>query len=301
MKNKSLNGLKTPASIGVGLRHQNYQDIMGSMTDKDAEKRIDFIEVHAENFYAHGGLALSLLQEINSFCGVSIHGTSLGLASNIAIPNDAIQAFKKLVGNIKPILVSDHASFSWSENNNQTLHSGDLLPFVYNKINLSQFCNNVDRVQQAIGRQLLIENLSSYLNLKGHTMTEFEFLQEVCEKSGSGILLDINNIYVNSINNKSDNIYENLIHTFNTIDTKHIKEIHLAGCTIPEKGDMMIDDHSQKVNNIVWKGYEYAINKFGQVPTLIEWDNELPTWEELTDEAIKARIITNRVIQGKSS
>ena len=297
MNNLKTNKVKPSVSVGVGLRYQHYQDVINSVNNQTTENQVDFIEVHAENFYAKGGLVLSLLEEVSESYGVSIHGTSLGLASKI-IPNEAINAFKTLINKINPILVSDHASFSWGENilnkkgeNIGTQHSGDLLPFVYNQENLNYFCQNVERIQQAIGRQLLIENLSSYINLGGHSMSEFEFLQQVCQVTGSGLLLDINNIYVNSFNDQSEDPLETIISSISEIDQSLVKEIHLAGCSIPNSGDMMIDDHSQQVNDTVWQAYAHAINKFGLIPTLIEWDNDLPPWSKLSQEANKARTI----------
>ena len=296
---------QSPTPVGVGLRHQHYEDVLRSSSQLLSERDIDFVEVHAENYFGEGGRALSILKEVSNYYPVSIHGTSLGLGSISGIPNHVIASFKKLIDEINPKLISDHASFSWGESkflketNNQTVlqHSGDLLPIVFNRKTLDVFRVNVDKVQQAIGRQLLIENVSSYLALPGNVMAEFEFLQEICHLTSSGLLLDLNNIYVTAVNQKSHDPFVDIRKMIDSIESSLVKEIHLAGCTVPEVGELMIDDHSQRVERKVWQGYEYALKKFGGVPTLIEWDNQVPSWTVLTNEAFKAKAIARNILK----
>jgi uncharacterized protein (UPF0276 family) len=301
--NSIISQASTP--VGIGLRHQHYEDVLRSSSQTLSERDVDFIEVHAENFYGEGGRALSILKEVASSFPVSIHGTSLGLGSVSGIPSNAIQSFKRLIDEINPKLISDHASFSWGESLllkdssglPELQHSGDLLPIVFNKKTLNAFIKNVDHVQQVIGRQLLIENVSSYLALPGNVMAEFEFLQEVCHNTGSGLLVDINNIYVTAFNQKSNNPLTDIVRMIDSIEPSLVKEIHLAGCSTPQVGELMIDDHSQRVDIKVWQGYEYALIKFGRIPTLIEWDNQVPSWSMLTNEAFKAKSIARRILK----
>jgi len=281
--------------VGVGLRHQHYEDVLRPQLDTD--KRIDFVEVHAENFYAEGGPALSILEQVSQNYAVSIHATSLGLGSTAKLPQESIDAFKRLVDRINPVLVSDHACFTWGEVNSQRVHSGDLLPIVFNPKNLARFVENVDRVQQAIGRKLLIENLSSYISLPGHTMQELEFLQSVCEQTDCGLLVDINNLYVNALNDRRTAPLEAVVELLQGITPEYVKEIHLAGCAQSAAGELVIDDHSQPVTNSVWSAYQYAIHRFGNIPTLIEWDNQIPSWNRLTSEALRARALTREFTQ----
>ncbi len=275
--------------VGVGLRHEHYDDVLSEPTE------IDFVEVHAENFYADGGLALELLDEVRNIYDVSIHATSLGLGSFAPIDNKAIQAFKRLVDRVNPILVSDHACFTWTEDGSALQHSGDLLPIVFNRKGMEFFSENVDRVQQAIGRKILIENLSSYLELPGHTLTEFEFLQEVCVRAGSGILLDINNIFVNQVNLKTKNRGGVMMEIIDTLDADLVGEIHLAGCTVPLDGELMIDDHGQPVQGLVWQVFRKVVETFGAKPTLIEWDSNIPSWSVLVGEADKAKVVAENL------
>ncbi len=292
---------EVPLSVGVGLRHQHYEDVLRSQSLSQLNRELDFIEVHAENFYADGGLALSLLKEVAQEIPTSIHATSLGLGSTTSIPFTVIKAFKKLIDEIAPVLVSDHACFAWGNNQSISrpllLHAGDLLPIVFDQKNLQHFSNNVDQVQQVIGRQLLIENLSSYLTLPGNTMHEFDFLQDVCLNTGCGLLVDINNLNVNMINLKSNHVLFDVKEILNGIDRQYVGEIHLAGCQAPKDGELMIDDHSQQVEVQVWQAYQYALQKFGSTPTLIEWDNNLPSWSTLTNEAKKAKKYARGVLQ----
>lgn len=276
-------------SVGVGLRHSHYDS---ALTTPPA---VDFVEVHAENFYADGGLALSILMDIREIYDVSLHATSLGLGSIAPIDHRAILALKRLIDQVNPILVSDHACFTWTEKNSRIEHSGNLLPIVLNQVGMQRFIENVDRVQQVIGRKILIENLSSYFTLPGSTLSEFNFLQEVCLKTGSGILIDINNIHVSQVNNETVSPMESMMNIINELDADLIGEIHLAGCAMPLDGGLMIDDHSRPVHEIVWQVYRRAIEKFGKKPTLIEWDSKLPSWRTLISEAKKAQKISGAV------
>lgn len=269
--------------VGVGLRHPHYTEVM--------EQRgiIQFVEVHAENFYAEGGLALSLLHDVRANLDVSIHATSLGLGSLSNTPQSEIAKLKHLVDAINPIFVSDHAAFSWANSKGGLLHSGDLLPIAYNEKVLNPFSANVERVQQTLGRRLLIENVSSYLTWPDSSMQEFEFLQAVCERTGSGLLLDINNIYVNAVNTGTTTPLDDTKKIIDSIDPDRVEQIHLAGSTTPVKGMPLIDDHGTAVSEQVWQAYRHALVKIQPKPTLIEWDSNIPSWTTLIQQATEAR------------
>ena len=276
--------------MGVGLRHPHYQQAMAPVAN------IDFVEVHAENFFMAGGASLEVLNTVSQYHPLSIHGTSLGLGSNQTIPKSAIHSLKQLVDHFKPILVSDHLCFTWSHINSQPIHSGDLLPIAFNEKMLLKASDNIKQVQDTLGQQLLAENLSAYLTMPDPTLRETDFLNQLCQNTGCKLLVDINNLMVNEVN-KRDNDAEfdpvsNVKKWLDDIDLETIGEIHLAGCTEPAKGGIMVDDHSQPVADSTWQAYAYLINRLDNIPpTLIEWDTQLPEWETLVGEAEKARSI----------
>lgn len=295
--------------IGIGLRHAHYKDIT------DHPKNIDFVEIHSENFYAKGGASLDLLDEVLALYPVSFHGTSMALGSAMPTPEFAIKKLQQLCEHRDPKFISDHACFSWGQltidktvSNKSTLaHGGDLLPIVFNDESLSIFCENIDRLQTRLKRSILIENLSAYLTIGENTLEETAFLNALCDKTGCGLILDVNNLIVNArnelkpeqrteLNNNSLilNTYANRF--IDKINQKHVKEIHLAGCTPAPAKEIMVDDHSQPVPQSVWDSYAYACKKMGSRATLIEWDNNIPSLDILLAEADKARKIATHSI-----
>ena len=275
-------------SIGVGLRHAHYADVLTQ------PKPIDFVEVHAENFFASGGAACAVLDQVAQQYSVSLHATTLGLGSARRIPDQPIQNLQRLIERIDPIMVSDHACFTWSAFHDSPVHAGDLLPIAFNSDNLDIMVENVQRVQDCIARQLLIENLSAYIAPSGSNMPEVEFLIELCQRSESRLLLDLNNLVVNATNAGDEDLLASVSAYIEQIPQDMIGEIHLAGCAPALPGSPMIDDHSQPVPQIVWDAYRLALRRFGATPTLIEWDTALPSWDVLTNEAVKARAIATQ-------
>jgi len=276
--------------IGVGLRHVHYDDALSSPAD------IDFIEVHAENFFAQGGISHALLEDINQHYQISLHATSLGLGSASGIPAQHIKQLKQLTDKVEPILLSDHACFSWGQIENIEVHAGDLLPIPFNEESLNLMSENIQQVQQVMGRQILVENLSAYITPAGSTLSEAKFLTQLCQNSDCKLLIDLNNLMVNAFNQQ---IELPLVHAKTWLDQippHYVGEIHLAGCTPVEQGSIMIDDHAQAVSDDVWALYEYAITRFGTVPTLIEWDLDLPSWQTLIDEAKKAKQVAEKAL-----
>ena len=282
--------------IGVGLRYEHYNDALS------APANIDFIEVHAENFFAEGGASYDLLNNIKQHYSVSLHATSLGLGSALAAPFKQIEQLAKLVERCQPLLVSDHACFSWADVNNMSVHSGDLLPIPFNDESFKVMASNILRAQKVLGRSILVENLSAYMQLPGSTYTESEFLVKLCELTGCKLLIDLNNLVVNATNHalvttsgEKLNVVEYAKQWLTNIPTNIVGEFHLAGCTPVAEDKMMIDDHSQPVSIDTWEIYHFALKRFGAVPTLIEWDENLPSWAELLAEANKARDIAKGV------
>ena len=267
----------------------------------------DFFEVHAENFSMDGGIARELLRDLALKSPVSIHGTSLGLASHEAIPRAHIQRFAALVEEIKPVLVSDHACLAWFRDpaSKELHHAGDLLPFAFDRATLDATVRNVSEVQSAIGRPLLVENLSAYLSLGDDerpsaklfddSERETAFLNTLCERTGCGLLLDINNLMVNAHNAGLEDAAGYTRRWCRLIEPGYVQELHLAGCTPAPEGSIMVDDHSQPVSEDCWKVLPELSQRF-EAPVMIERDNNLPPFSELLDEVSRAR----RLLHGPS-
>lgn len=276
--------------VGVGLRHKHYQEALTSAS------AIDFVEVHSENFFAAGGATIDYLQLIRGKYEISLHSTALGLGSAREIPESFLNKLIHLVSVIDPLLVSDHASYAWGSWMDKPVHMGDLLPLSFNKQTLSVLARNVDIAQEKLGRQILIENLSSYVVFSEDEMSEAEFLVSLTEMTGCGLLLDLNNILVSAHNVSVEDNLSYARKWLELIPEDLVKEIHLAGHSPVKKGELIVDDHSQPVANSCWYLYEQAIQRFGNVPTLIEWDNNLPSWQTLVAQADKARRLATEVL-----
>lgn len=280
--------------VGVGLRHPHYQAaLLGSSA-------IDFVEIHAENFFAEGGILPELLADIARLYPVSLHSTSMGLGSAVGINRDYLLRLKRLSRQINPILISDHACFSWSHFKGKAVHAGDLLPLEFTYESLKTMAENVDQVQQLLGRKILVENLSAYIEFSYSHMSEVEFLGELVELTGCGLLVDLNNLLVNAYNFSNDR-QQTALQTAQQwvkhIPLNAIGEIHLAGYTPATEGNLIIDDHSQPVSEECWALYRSTLQLTGPVTTLIEWDNELPTWQTLVAQAEQARSFLERYSQ----
>jgi len=278
--------------VGVGLRHPHFTDILTSA------KEVDFIEVHSENFFGEGGAALSVLQQVRETYPVSLHSTSMGLGSFADIPASYLTRLNQLTETIDPFLMSEHACFTWGhlQGTVQTVHSGDLLPIAHTHDNLKRMCEQIDKVQTYLGRQLIIENVSAYVQFDESYLSEAEFLTQLCQRTGAKILLDINNIAVNSLNFEGGNIQQSVCEYIHTLPVDSVAQIHLAGCSDVGADDMVVDDHARPVSDAVWQGYRQALARFGSIPTLVEWDTDLPTWSVLVGEAKKARDIADAVL-----
>lgn len=259
--------------FGVGLRHQHF-----SYLEKLSYINVDFFEIISENFINTRGRPFEVLMRLREYYPICMHGVSLSIASTHSISKHYLLKLKELEKLVAPMIISDHLCFTGSENAN--LHN--LLPFAYTEENLERIAIRATEVQEILGRQIIFENLSAYFTLKNSTMSESEFLNLLCQKSGCGILLDINNLFVNSINQKFDPY-----HWLLKIDFSYVKQIHLAGYS--DFGTHLLDTHSRPVQDGVWEIYKRISKNIKNIPVLIEWDEEIPSFEILQNEAMLAK------------
>lgn len=272
MNSSKFSSKPIPARAGVGLKPEHYDIILTTNPD------IGWFEVHPENYMSAGGASHYYLEKIREKFPIALHGVGLSLGSANGLSNIHLNALKTLIDRYQPSLVSEH--LSWSQFGSIALN--DLLPVPYTQESLQLFSENIDRTQNLLQRQILVENPSSYFQLNYSTLSESEFLVTLARNTGAGILLDINNIYVSAYNHgfNSENYIAN-------IPPELVGEIHLAGHSIQhiDNGKILIDDHGSEVISDVWSLYEFALQHIGNRPTLIEWDANIPEWPRLYDEA----------------
>lgn len=243
---------------------------------------VAWVEIHSENFFAPGGPRIAQLERVRNHYPISCHGVGLSLGSADGLDENHLSTLKDLVCRIEPILVSEHLSFSVVDG----IYVNDLLPLPYTEEALNAAARNINQTQDYLGRQILVENPSSYLTFLESALTEWDFLSELTRRTGCGLLLDVNNIFVSAQNNGLDaGAY---IHG---IPPESVHEIHLAGHTVDGVGEdqLLIDTHSDTVADTVWDLYQDALNVIGPRPTLIEWDIDIPELTVLAAEAAKAQ------------
>ena len=274
--------------VGVGLRHPHYEQALNEPAD------IDFVELHAENLYPSGRAFAAFKHHLADTYAVSIHGTSLGLGSALALPDAELAKFVDTVSQTNAFLVSEHVCFNRADVDGQIIHGGDLYPIPYDEANLEQLSAQVMRVQAALGRPLLLENLSAYLPDLAHSMSEAVFLTELVSRSHCQLLLDLNNVLVNLHNQDHPQPIEVALTFVQALPADAIGEIHLAGFTPRKVHGVYVDDHAQPVSDECWSLYQEVIALIGPRPTLIEWDNELPPWDTLLKQATRARSIMHQ-------
>lgn len=277
-KNKHSGFDILPMVAGIGLRSPHYQEVANTTPD------IGWLEVHPENFFVDGGIALHILDIVSKSYPLSFHGVGLSLGRSDDLDKKHLKKLKKLIDRYQPAMVSEHVS--WSAINGTFMN--DLLPLPYTNEAAEVLINHIKETQDFLGRQILVENPSSYLDYKGSTMPEWEFMNFIAAESGCGILLDINNIYVMAHNHGFDPFYY-----IDEISKEYVQEMHLAGHAENSINGqkILIDHHGDYVTEKVWSLYGYAISRFGQTPTLIEWDTDIPPLCELIKEAQKAQLI----------
>ena len=258
-------------TAGIGLRATHYREFLQQLPE------VGWVEVHSENFFG-GGAPLHTLLKVREHYPVSLHGVGMGLASTQTLDQDHLSALARLCDVVRPAAVSEH--LCWNAADGMVVN--DLLPFPYTRVALSNVAVHVEQVQEKLGRQLLVENLSSYLSFKQSEMSEGEFLAELSRRTGCGILFDVNNLYVNALNLGVD--AEAFLET---IPVDAVAEFHLAGYS--ERDGCLVDTHDNPVYPAVWELYEAALQHIGPRPTLIEWDADIPALPVLLAEAEKAQ------------
>lgn len=261
-------------SIGIGLRGAHYREML------DERPPVDWLEVHTENYFADGGWDLHVLETLRADYPVSLHGVGLGIASVHGFSTAHVERVARLAARIDPIFVSEH--LCWSATSQAVLN--DLLPLPLNEVSLVLVCERVDLVQNMLRRPILIENISTYLRFRGDAFGETAFLAQVAKRTGCGVLLDINNLYVNECNHGED-----ARSALEALSPGQVGEFHLAGHRWD--GDVAVDHHGAPVAEPVWNLYADVLRRFGSVPTLVEWDTNLPPLATLLDEARRARAV----------
>jgi uncharacterized protein (UPF0276 family) len=275
-------GASQGSQVGLGLRQPHYAELL------ERRPELGFVEVHSENFFADGGAVLAVLREARSHYAVSLHGVGLSLGSAAGLDPWHLEKLARLVERIDPVRVSDHASFARAPQHmgGPVLHGNDLLPLAFTQATLAIMVANVSQVQDRLQRPLLVENLSAYLGFADRDFSEPEFFNELVRRSGCGLLLDVNNLVVNALNEGVADPVRSACDWIDAIDGAAIGEIHLAG--YKDLGDIVIDDHGSRVHEPVWHVYGHAIRRLGAVPTLVEWDTEVPPLDVLLGEARQA-------------
>jgi uncharacterized protein len=264
---------------GIGLRNVHFPAVL------DGSIRVDWFEAISENFMVRGGRPLLVLERARALAPVVLHSVSLSLGSTDALDTDYLDELRALAARIEPAWVSDH--LCWGSIGGHYAH--DLLPLPYTEEALAHVVERVRRVQDHLGRQILVENVSSYLTYAQSAMPEWEFLGEIARRADCGILLDVNNIYVSAMN-----------HGFDTHDylagipVAHVGQIHLAGHS--DHGTHLLDTHDGPVCPDVWDLYRAALSRLGRTSTLIEWDEHVPALPELLAEAERARAVEHETL-----
>ena len=267
-----------PSRAGVGFKGEHAEAVCGDRPD------IGWFEVHPENYMVAGGPRLAALEAVREVYPLSLHGVGLSLGGAERLDRDHLGAFRALADRFQPGLVSEH--IAWSS------HGGvwfaDLLPPSLNRAGLDRLCDNVDEMQEALGREILIENPAGYLALPECEMDELAFIVEAARRTGCGLLVDVNNIHVGAVNIGLD--AEAYV---DAIPGEPIGEIHLAGFTVDDAGGerVLIDSHGAAVDDAVWRLYARLIERVGARPTLVEWDKDIPAWDVLYAEATKAETL----------
>jgi uncharacterized protein (UPF0276 family) len=260
-----------PASAGIGLRSVHHQALLAELPP------VGFIEAHTENYFHEGGAAMRALLRARANYPLSLHGVGLGLGSAEGVDREHLVRVRRAIERFEPALVSEHAC--WGHAGGE--YFNDLLPLPYTEEAARLLARQVSEAQDFLGRQLLIENVSAYVAFEDSRLSEWDFLADVVARSGCGLLLDVNNVYVSARNLGLDP------QAFIAgLPPAAVQEIHLAGHA--RNGALLIDNHGSRVSEEVWDLYRQAIARFGPVPTLIEWDTDIPPLGTLVAESVRA-------------
>ena len=267
--------MQIDARAGAGLKPAHTTAILDDRPD------VGWFEVHAENYMGAGGPPHFFLERIRTLYPVSVHGVGLSIGSADGMAEGHLARLKTVVDRYQPFAVSEH--LAWSTHDGAFLN--DLLPLPYTQATLDLVVRHVDEVQTTLGRQILIENPSTYLRFDGEQMAETEFLRGLACRTGCGLLLDVNNVAVSAANHGFD-----AARYLAVFPTEHVAEIHLAGHAVlgGRGGELLVDTHDRPVADTVWKLWRDLIDRIGPVPTLIEWDSDVPSWRVLAAEVARA-------------
>jgi uncharacterized protein len=271
-----------PARAGAGFKTMHADAILGD------DYRIGFLEVHAENYMGAGGHPHRILSHMRENFPLSIHGVGLSIGSEKGLDPTHLARLKAVVDRYEPALVSEH--LAWSTHDDS--YFNDLLPVPYDEETLARVVAHISQLQDVLGRKILLENPSTYTAFERSTMSETDFIREIARRSGCGLLLDINNVLVSAVNHK----FQPLAY-LSRFPLDQVEEIHLAGHAedVDDDGSrLLIDAHDRPVDNAVWQLYDTVISQTGPLPTLIEWDNDVPDWPTLRLEALRAEEILSR-------
>ena len=272
--------IKDPAPLpdapGVGYKPQHFNDIL-----RDAQP-VEWLEIHAENYMGDGGRPLAQLRRLSERFAISVHGVGLSIGGEGRLDPDHLARLRHLCGWLRPASFSEH--LAWSTHDGQFLN--DLLPLPYTQATLTRVADHIDEVQEALGRPMLLENPSSYLAFEASTLSETDFLSELARRTGCGLLLDVNNVFVSATNLALDpRAY------IDAFPLEHVGEIHLGGHDEDHDdhgAPLLIDSHGREVADPVWALLDHTLARTGPRPVLIEWDANVPDWPLLAAEARRA-------------
>ncbi|HRI54439.1 MAG TPA: DUF692 domain-containing protein [Pseudomonadota bacterium] len=264
-----------PPRAGIGLRAEHFVEFL------ETRPAVAFVEAHSENYFGRGGKPLHFLERVRRDYPLSLHGVGLSIGSADPLSETYLARLAELVERLQPALVSDH--LCWSSIGG--VFANDLLPLPYTEEALAHVVQRVQQVQQRLRRTILLENVSSYVDFADAALSEWEFLAEVARRSGCGLLLDVNNVFVSAHNHGFD-----ARRYLDAVPLDAVQEMHLAGFIARDTdgGSMLIDTHSAPVADAVWALYDHALQRFGATPTLIEWDTDLPPLGRLLAQAAQA-------------
>ena len=277
------NSPNLPASPGVGYKAQHYSDILNDASP------VGWLEIHAENYMGDGGRPLAQLRFLSERFPISVHGVGLSIGGEDPLDQDHLERLKKLCDWLQPASFSEH--LAWSTHDSHFLN--DLLPLPYTSATLNRVADHIDQLQSLLGRQILLENPSSYLAFAESTYEEPQFLEELAARTGCGLLLDVNNVFVSATNLKMDaRAY------IDAFALSRVGEIHLGGHDEDEDdhgAPLLIDSHGREVADPVWALLDYTLEQSGPRPLLIEWDNDVPEWPLLREEAVRGQKALEKV------
>jgi uncharacterized protein len=267
--------------VGLGLKPQHYEDAHA------AEQRGLWFEVHPENYMVDGGPRLAWLETIRARHPLSLHGVSLSLAADREPDAVHLQRLKALMARVEPVLVSEHLAWSaWRDH-----YHPDLLPFPRTQEALQRVAANINRTQDTLGRPIAIENPTHYLTIPGHDWSEIDFLRDIVRRTGCGLLVDVNNVFVSAHNLAMD-----AVAYLDAIPSDAVMEIHLAGHSVDSHGTLWIDSHDAAIDEGVWRLYQYLIDRIGPRPTLIERDGKVPGFNALLVERQRAQSLLDHAV-----